>query len=101
LHSPADGILLARHGDIGQPVDPSTQDLLQIATDLTSLQVIVTPPATLLPRIRPGQSASVHMSDSECAGTVREIRGADVVIDFTVSAAITQLDLPAQVRIKF
>jgi multidrug resistance efflux pump len=101
LHSPADGILLARHGDIGQPVNPSTQDLLQIATDLTMLQVTVTPLPDVLPRVQPGQSAVVRLADGEYNGTVREIRGADVVIDFTVPTALTRLDMAAQVRIKF
>jgi HlyD family secretion protein len=105
LHSPADGILLARHGDVGQPVDPSTdpssKDLLQIATDLTALQVMITPPPMLLPRIQPGQAASVRVANSEYPGTVREVRGTEVAIDFTVPAAMTTLDLTAQVKIKF
>jgi HlyD family secretion protein len=100
LHSPADGILVARHGDVGQPVDPSTQDVLQIATDLTQLQAFVSPPAEMLPRIHPGQPAIVRVGDTEYTGTVTEIRGAEVVIDFTVPTAITRLDLTAQVRIK-
>ena len=104
VHSPVDGIVMARRGQPGEPVDPSTKDLLQIGTDLTSLQVTVTPDAAMLGRIHVGQAASVRVPEiapDEIPGTVREINGPNVVVDFTSPAAVTKLDLAAQVRIKF
>jgi multidrug resistance efflux pump len=101
LHSPADGIVFVRQGDPGQTVDPSLKNLIEIATDLTQLQVTLTPSAEDLPRLHAGQTAEVHFGDAEFPGTVREIRGPQVIVDFTTSAPIAKLGESAQVRIKF
>ncbi len=104
IHSPADGIVLARKELQGQRVDPSMTDLVQIATDLASLQAVVTPDASVLARIHAGQAAVVRIPEvnpDPMNGTVREVRGAEVVVDFTSPVAITKLDLTAQVIIKF
>ena len=101
VHSPADGIVTARHGDAGQPVDPSMKDFVQIATDLTQLQIIVTPSPVDLARIRPGMTVAVQFELGDYSGTVREIRGEQVVIDFNTSAPIAKLGGAAQVKIKF
>jgi multidrug resistance efflux pump len=104
IHSPVDGIVLARKELQGQRVDPSMTDLMQIATDLTSLQAVATPDASVLPRIHAGQAAAVRIPEvnpDPMNGTVREVRGADVIVDFTSPVAITKLDLAAQVMIKF
>jgi multidrug resistance efflux pump len=104
VHSPADGIVLARKELQGQRVDPSMTDLMQIATDLTSLQAVVTPDASMFARIHAGQAAVVRIPEvnpDPMNGTVREVRGAEVIVDFTSPVAITKLDLTAQVIIKF
>jgi multidrug resistance efflux pump len=103
IHSPADGIVVTRRGQPGEPVDPSIRDLLQIGAELTSLQVTVTPDPATLARIHAGQSATIHvpaMTPDELEGTVREVHGPDVIVDFASPVALTKLDLTAQVRIK-
>ena len=80
------------------------QDLFRIATDLTSLEVDVSPGPEILARMHAGQTVSVRvpeLSAEEMAGVVREVRGQQVIIDFTSLTPIAKLDLPAQVRIKF
>ena len=104
IHSPADGIVIARRGQAGEPVDPSMKDLLQIGTELTSLQITVTPDPATLARIHAGQSATIHvsaMAPDELEGTVREAHGPEMILDFTSPVPLTKLDLTAQVRIKF
>jgi multidrug resistance efflux pump len=104
IHSPVDGIVLARKELQGQRVDPSMTDLLQIATDLTSLTAVVTPDASVLARMHAGQAAVVRIPEvnpDPMNGTVREVRGAEVIVDFTTPVAITKIDLTAQVIIKF
>jgi len=104
IHSPADGIVLAHRGQPGEPVDPSVKDLLQIGTELTSLQIVLALNSTQLSRIHVGQATSVRVpeiSPDEIPATVAEIRGSDIIVDFTAPAPITKLDLAAQVRIKF
>jgi multidrug resistance efflux pump len=104
IHSPADGIVMARRGQPGEAVDPSIKDLLQIGTGLTSLQVAVSPDPAMLARIHPGQAAAVHVNEitpDELTGTVREVRGSEVVIDFTSPVALMKLDQTAHVKLKF
>ena len=104
VHSPADGILVARRGQPGEPVDPSIKDLLQIAIDLTALQLTVTPEPTVLARMHAGQAASLRIpeiSAEEIPATVREVGARDAILDFTSPAPVTKLDLAAQVKIKF
>jgi len=104
IQSPADGIILARKGAVHDPVDLAAKDLFQIATDLTHLQITLTPAPAELARIRAGQTAAIRvpeLSPDEIAGTVREVRGNQVVVDFTSPSAATRLDLIAQVKIKF
>jgi hypothetical protein len=55
-------------------------------------------------RIHAGQAAMVQtpdLSPDAIAGTVREVRGGAVVVDFTVPAAPSKLGQSAQVIIKF
>ena len=105
IHSPVDGIVMARRGQPGDPEDPSIKDLLQIGTELTSLQAILTPDSATLARIHVGQAASVRVPEiapDEIPGTVREVRGGrDVIVDFSGPTTVAKLDLAAQVRIKF
>jgi len=99
-----DGIVVARKELQAQPVDPSMKDLLQIATDFTAWQTTLTPDAAVLPRIHTGQTAAIRapeLSPDPMTGTVREIRGTDVIVDFTSPAPIAKLGLMAQVIIKF
>jgi HlyD family secretion protein len=104
MHSPVDGVVLERQESQGLAVDPSMKELVKIATELTSLQVVVGVDASVLARIHPGQAAMVQvpeLSPDAIAGTVREVRGGAVIVDFTVPIAPPKLGQPAQVIIKF
>jgi multidrug resistance efflux pump len=104
IHSPADGIILARKGAPNDPVDSNSKDLFQIATDLTQLQVTLTPPSADLGRIHAGQPVSIHvpeLSPDEIPGKVRGISGNQVTVDFTSPTPAAKLFLAAQVKIKF
>jgi len=107
IHSPVDGIVLERQELQGLAVDPSMKELVKIATELTSLQVVAAlnlTDASALARIHAGQAAMVQvpeLSPDGIAGTVREIRGGTVIVDFTVPDAPPKLGQPAQVIIKF
>jgi multidrug resistance efflux pump len=96
LHAPADGIIVARHGQPGDTVDPSVK-LMEIAVELTKLQAIV--PAS--EKIHAGQAAEVRIGDEVSAGAVQEVRGSDAVVYFDAAMPIDKLSLTAQVKIKF
>ncbi len=100
VHSPADGVVLARKVNAGDPVDPAIKDLVQIATELTSWQVILPAAASLRAGLHRGQSVTVHLSEDDFPGTVRDVSDAGVVVDFTSKNPIAKLDLTAQVKIK-
>jgi hypothetical protein len=54
------------------------KDLLQIATDLTNMQVTVEPPPPRWRASKPGLAATVRLpelSPDEFQGSVREVRG--------------------------
>jgi hypothetical protein len=79
------------------------KDLVVIATDLTNMMVIVEPPPPALARIKAGLPAAVRLpelSPDEFPGSVRELRGTQVVVDFTSPAPIVKPGLTAQVKIK-
>lgn len=101
IHSPVDGIVAARKGAPGEPVNASATDLFEIATDLTQLQVRLTADPA---RIHAGQTASVRvpeLSPEPIPGTVREVQGSQATVDFTSPQPITKLGLNAQVKIKY
>jgi HlyD family secretion protein len=104
IHSPADGIILARKGAPNDPVDLTAKDLFQIATDLTQLQITLTPSPADLAHIHAGQIASIRvpeLSPDEIPGKVRAVSGNQLIIDFTSPSPAAKLDLIAQVKIKF
>jgi multidrug resistance efflux pump len=94
LHSPADGVVLARRVHQGEKVEESAEGLLTVATDLTKLQVAVTPEPSVLAAIHAGQKAFVENIE----GTV-EVRGTEVVVKFTSPTPATTFGTSAQVRI--
>jgi len=104
IHSPADGIIVARKGAANEPVDLTSNDLFQIATDLTQLQVTLTPSPAELARIHAGQAAAIRvpeLSPDEIPGTVRGVSASQITVEFSSPSAATKLDLVAQVKIKF
>jgi multidrug resistance efflux pump len=104
IHSPVDGIVLERQELQGLAVDPSMKEMFKIGTALTSLQVVAAADASVLSRIHAGQSAAIRIPElppGEFTGAVREVRGADVIVGFSIPEAATKLGQAAQVIIKF
>jgi multidrug resistance efflux pump len=101
LHSPADGVVLTRSVHQGDQVEDSAEGLLTVATELTKLAVSVTPDPAVLARIHAGQKAFVRVNEAESPGDVKEVRGAEVIVQFTSEKAVTKLGGAAQVRIVF
>ncbi|MCZ2075556.1 MAG: efflux RND transporter periplasmic adaptor subunit [Bryobacterales bacterium] len=103
VHSPVDGVVVARRGQAGDPVDPGVPDLLRIATELNSLQVTINPDAASLPHIHPGQPAIVQLPEAgneSLPGQVMEVRNGMVVVAFQSPTQAVKPGLTAQVRLK-
>jgi multidrug resistance efflux pump len=106
LHSPRDAVVLTRNIHQGAQVEASKESLIAIATDLTKLAVALAPDAPALARIHAGQRAFVRLSDvevpaAEFPGEVHEVRGPEVIVNFTVPTPVAKLGTAAQVRIVF
>lgn len=103
VHSPVDGIVVARRGQPGSDVSRAILDLFQIATDLTALEIAVDVPPSALPRIRAGQQAIVQVAEvagEPLAGVVREVKGGQVIVEFKSPTPSIKPGLTAQVKIK-
>lgn len=101
VKSPVDGIVVARRGAPGEPVSPAMQDFFILAANLTALQAVVEPDPSFLPRVKPGQIATVHIAEAseEIPGLVREVKGTQVLVDFVSPGPAVRPGLSAQVRI--
>jgi multidrug resistance efflux pump len=102
VRSPVNGLVVARRGQAGDPVDPGMKDLLQIAVDLSALEVAVDPDPRTLAQVKQGQPALVQVAEAASAiqGTVREIKAGRVFVDFTSPSTAIKPGLTAQVRIR-
>jgi HlyD family secretion protein len=103
VHSPVDGILVARRGEVGGEIDPAIPDFFQIAVDLSSLEVVVEPEPPALARIHSGQPATVRLAElgnEPIPAEVRAIKGAQVIVGFTTPSPAIRPGLTAQVTIK-
>jgi HlyD family secretion protein len=98
--SPVDGIVIARNAQAGEQVTPTMTDFFRIAVDLGALTVTLDPPPPLLERIHPGQQVVVHVAEypEDLPGSVREIRGTQVIVDFNSPSPAVKPGLTANVR---
>jgi len=103
LVSPAQGLVVARNGEVGQAVTPDKNDLFQIATQLSLLEVMLEPDPPTMRRIQPGQAALVTLPDQAgggMPGAVKSIQGDQVIVEFTSPDPAVKPGMPAQVHIK-
>jgi multidrug resistance efflux pump len=101
--SPAQGMVVARNGEVGQSVGPDKGDFFQIATQLSQLEVALDPDPPSMRRIRLGQAALVSLPEQGSEGmlgAVKAIQGAQVIVAFTSPSPAVKPGMLAQVRIK-
>jgi HlyD family secretion protein len=101
--SPAQGLIVARNGEVGQPVALDRADFFRIAVNLSQLEVVLDPDPRSMRRIQPGQAALVSLPDQGAGGmvgTVKSIEGARVVVAFANPNPAVKPGMTAQVRIK-
>jgi len=100
VRSPVDGVVVARNGEPGKP---AVGELFDIATDMYALEVPLEPNPQQLQRIRPGQQALVLILDLQSAGlpgTVKEVKGNEVVVEFNCPLSGVKPGMRADVRLK-
>jgi HlyD family secretion protein len=103
VRSPVDGVVMSRRADVGQEVTREVKDLFVIAVNLAALQVALEPEPPVLARIRPGQDALVQLAEipgQGIPGKVKEVKGTQVIVEFTSPSPDVRPGLIAQVLIK-
>jgi multidrug resistance efflux pump len=102
VHAPASGVVVARRGQAGDNVTRSMQDLFQIASDLSKLEVALEPDRAALKQINQGQPASVHIAeiDQSLEGSVRAVEETRVLVEFNSPSPVIKPGFIAQVRIR-
>ena len=103
VHSPVDGLLVGRNGEVGKSAQEFGDNLFQIATDTYALEVAVEPQPAVLKRLRPGQPVLVLVPDlgiPGITGDIKEIKGAQVVVEFNSTIPAIRPGMVADVRLK-
>ena len=103
VHSPVDGLLVARNGEVGKPAQEFGDNLFQIATDTYALEVALEPQPAVLNRLRPGQPALVLVPDLQTPGIegdIKEIKGTQVLVEFNSTIPAIRPGMLADVRLK-
>jgi multidrug resistance efflux pump len=103
VHSPVDGYVVSRKGEVGGSAGEPGDELFQIATDLYAMEVALDPKAEMLKRIVPGQPALVLVLDLQNAampGVVREIKDNQVIVEFDSTLPAIKPGMLADVRLK-
>jgi multidrug resistance efflux pump len=103
VHSPVDGVLVGRNGEVGKSAQEFGDNLFQIATDMYALEVALEPEPPILKRIRPGQPALVLVPDLQSTGItgdVKEIKGTQVLVEFNSTIPAIRPGMVADVRLR-
>jgi multidrug resistance efflux pump len=103
VHSPVDGLLVGRNGEVGSSAQEFGDNLFQIATDTYALEVVLEPEPPILKRLRPGQPALILIPDlgtPGITGDVKEIKGTQVMVEFDSPLPAIQPGMVADVRLK-
>ena len=102
VQAPADGLVLARKGQPGEPITRAVQDFFTIATNISVLNAIVEADPSVKSRIKEGQQAVVRVAEfpEDLNGVVREVKGSTVVVEFASPTPDIKPGLTVRVKIK-
>jgi multidrug resistance efflux pump len=103
MHSPVDGYVVSRKGEVGENAAQLGDQMFQIATDLFALEVAVDLKPELLKRIVPGQPALVLVLDLQSVamqGVVREVKNNQAIVEFDSALSAIKPGMQADVRFK-
>jgi multidrug resistance efflux pump len=106
VHSPVDGYVVAREGEVGKSAEEVGDKLFTIASDLFALEVVLEPKDEVLKRIIPGMPVTVNVLDLDGAsfeGKVKEIKDKDhqVIVEFGSANPGVKPGMIASIRFKF
>lgn len=101
--SPADGLVVSIKRGAGEEVQKSMGTLMEIATDLTRLDLVVDAPPAYTRRLAVGQPALIVMAELPGNGlqaTIKTVEAERVVIEFASPTPLVKPGMTAAVRFK-
>lgn len=104
VHSPVNGIVVARKGEVGQRLrsEGEGEDLFQIAVNLSDLEVVLDAEPALLKQMRAGQPALILVADlpgEGITGTVKKVEEKQLIISFVSPSSVLKPGMTAQVKL--
>ncbi|HWQ56047.1 MAG TPA: efflux RND transporter periplasmic adaptor subunit [Bryobacteraceae bacterium] len=103
VHSPVDGIVVARKGEAGKEFgETGDRELFRVAVNTANLQAVVEADPSALARLTVGQQAMLFFADipgEGLAGTISAIQDHQALIDFTSPTPVIRPGMTAQVRL--
>ena len=101
--SPVDGVIVARHAGPGEQINRAQPSLFEIGVNLADLQVSIVPDnPKLVARVHTGQAAVIEIAElaASIAGTVREVKDGQILVQFASPSPVVRPGLSAQVKIR-
>ncbi len=103
VHSPVDGLVVARQGEVGKTIPLDRKTLFRIAVDTNLLEAVLDPEPPQLPRFHPGQPALIlaaDVPDEGIPGEVKAVEKDQVVVAFASPTPLLRPGMQVQVRVK-
>lgn len=101
--SPLDGLVLAIHKSAGDAVTKVSGSLIDIASDLSQLELVLESNPAIASRLAAGQPALVQMAELPGDGlsaTVRSVDGSRIVVEFSSPTPLIRPGMTGVARLK-
>ncbi len=101
VKAPVSGLLIGHRKNPGEQVTRDIEDLFEIATDLTAMEIVAEVPPGLAKKLVAGGRAFVQIAEAGEAplnGKIREIQDNRAVVEFTSPSPTIKPGMTAQVR---
>lgn len=101
IKAPVSGLLIGHRKNPGEQVTRDIEDLFEIATDLTAMEVVAEVPPELAKKLTAGGRAFVQIAEAGEAplnGKIRQVEDTQAVIEFTSPSPTIKPGMTARVR---
>lgn len=101
--SPLDGLVVAIHRNAGETVSKIAGSLIDIASDLSQLELIVEANPAIVSRLAAGDPAMVQMTELPGDGvsaTIKTVEGGRIVVEFSSPSPLIRPGMTAVARLK-
>lgn len=101
--SPLDGLVVAIHKNAGDTVSKNSSSLIDIASDLSQLELTLDANPGIAARVAAGQPALIQMAELPGNGlnaTVKSVEGGSIVVEFSSPSPLVRPGMTAVVRLK-